>query len=201
MAGANAVTTAFGETEPISTYLFAFAAGPFVKVNDRAGLPGLYVRKSKLKQAQSRLPSCSRSHPTVVPIYQNILHNPFRFRNTIWFLFRVSPLAAWNMPVQRFSVKNRYYFRTVPTETDLINRDITVLHELTLQWFGDFTTMRWFDDLWLKEGFAQYMAYKALATLRPNENIDKRFIRQSSRMLIVSTRHRAQPPSTRASRI
>lgn len=35
--------------------------------------------------------------------------------------------------------------------------------------------MRWFDDLWLKEGFAQYMAYQALASLKPNENIWKRF--------------------------
>jgi aminopeptidase N len=35
--------------------------------------------------------------------------------------------------------------------------------------------MRWFDDLWLKEGFAQYMAYHALAALKPNENTWKRF--------------------------
>lgn len=49
-------------------------------------------------------------------------------------------------------------FRTAPTQTDRLNRDILVLHELTHQWFGDLVTMRWFDDLWLKEGFAQYMA-------------------------------------------
>ncbi|HEY2548803.1 MAG TPA: M1 family aminopeptidase, partial [Candidatus Acidoferrum sp.] len=47
--------------------------------------------------------------------------------------------------------------------------------ELTHQWFGDFTTMRWFDDLWLKEGFAQYMAYQALDSLKPSENVWKRF--------------------------
>jgi len=35
--------------------------------------------------------------------------------------------------------------------------------------------MRWFDDLWLKEGFAQYMAYHALNALKPNENVWKRF--------------------------
>jgi hypothetical protein len=40
-----------------------------------------------------------------------------------------------------------------------------VLHELTHQWFGDLVTMRWFDDLWLKEGFAEYMAYQTLAFL------------------------------------
>jgi aminopeptidase N len=66
-------------------------------------------------------------------------------------------------------------FRTAPTHTDRIGRKILVLHELTHQWFGDLTTMRWFDDLWLKEGFAQYMAYQTLATLEPNEHIWKRF--------------------------
>src|SRR5262245_57901773 len=60
-------------------------------------------------------------------------------------------------------------FRTAPTKTDLLGRDILVLHELTHQWFGDFTTMRWFDDLWLKEGFAQYMAYVARAAIKPDE--------------------------------
>jgi aminopeptidase N len=50
-----------------------------------------------------------------------------------------------------------------------------LLHELTHQWFGDLTTMRWFDDLWLKEGFAQYMAYQTLVSLKPSEDIWKRF--------------------------
>ncbi len=66
-------------------------------------------------------------------------------------------------------------FRVAPTHTDLLNRDILVLHELTHQWFGDLVTMRWFDDLWLKEGFAEYMAYQALASLKPAESIWKRF--------------------------
>ncbi len=50
-----------------------------------------------------------------------------------------------------------------------------MLHETTHQWFGDLVTMRWFDDLWLKEGFAQYMAYKALAQLEPAQMPWKHF--------------------------
>jgi aminopeptidase N len=66
-------------------------------------------------------------------------------------------------------------FRSAPTHSDHLNRDILLLHELTHQWFGDLTTMRWFDDLWLKEGFAQYMAYQALASIAPDDNVWKRF--------------------------
>src|SRR5205085_8035333 len=52
LGGASQRTTEFAETKPISTYLFAFAAGPFQKVHETAGLPGLYVRKSKLQKAE-----------------------------------------------------------------------------------------------------------------------------------------------------
>ena len=52
---------------------------------------------------------------------------------------------------------------------------VVVLHETCHQWFGDMVTMRWFDDLWLKEGFAQYMAYKALEHLEPASNPWKHF--------------------------
>ena len=66
-------------------------------------------------------------------------------------------------------------FRTAPTALNRLNRQVLVLHELTHQWFGDFVTMRWFDDLWLKEGFAQYMAYKTLAALEPSNDIWQHF--------------------------
>ena len=56
-----------------------------------------------------------------------------------------------------------------------IRRNTLVLHETCHQWFGDLVTMRWFDDLWLKEGFAQYMAYEALAQLDPTSDPWKHF--------------------------
>ena len=52
----------FAETKPISTYLFAFAAGPFQKVNDKPGLPGLYVRKSKLEKAEAEAAAGAADH-------------------------------------------------------------------------------------------------------------------------------------------
>ena len=55
-AGPGQRLTVFSETRPISTYLFAFAAGPFRKVRETPGLPGLYVRQSKFKKAEQEAP-------------------------------------------------------------------------------------------------------------------------------------------------
>jgi aminopeptidase N len=66
-------------------------------------------------------------------------------------------------------------FPAAPTASDRLRRDVLVLHELAHQWFGDLVTMRWFDDLWLKEGFVQYMAFQALDAFEPKDNVWKLF--------------------------
>lgn len=46
-----------------------------------------------------------------------------------------------------------------------------IAHELAHQWFGNLVTPKWWDDLWLKEGFACYMSYKALDHVHPEFQI------------------------------
>ena len=50
-----------------------------------------------------------------------------------------------------------YIHDTAPTRAQLEGRANTILHEMAHMWFGDLVTMRWWDDLWLKESFADYM--------------------------------------------
>ncbi len=167
--------TTFGETHPISTYLFAFAAGPFVKVHPVAGLPGLYVRKSKAQAAESEAPAVQQMAADGIRYLSNYFAQPFPFPKYDMVLIPGFAYGGMEHAGSTFLREESVLFRSAPTATNLLNRDILVLHELTHQWFGDFTTMRWFDDLWLKEGFAQYMAYETLASLKPNDAIWKRF--------------------------
>ena len=53
-----------------------------------------------------------------------------------------------------------FIYREPPTLNQRLGRRATIYHEVAHHWFGDDVTMKWFDDLWLKEGFATYMAAK-----------------------------------------
>jgi len=168
-------TLLFAETQPISTYLFAFAAGPFKKVHDAPGLPGLYVRKSKLEKAEAEAPAVQQITADGIKYLSDYFAQPFPFPKYDMVMIPGFAYGGMEHAGATFLREESILFRTAPTHSDRLNRDILLLHELTHQWFGDLVTMRWFDDLWLKEGFAQYMAYHTLNALKPDENVWKRF--------------------------
>jgi aminopeptidase N len=165
----------FPETKPISTYLFAFAAGPFKKVHDASGMPGLYVRQSKLQKAEAEAAEVQQITADGIRYLSDYFAQPFPFPKYDMVMLPGFAYGGMEHAGATFLREESILFRTAPTHSDRLNRDILLLHELTHQWFGDLVTMRWFDDLWLKEGFAQYMAYHALNALKPNENVWKRF--------------------------
>jgi aminopeptidase N len=165
----------FSETEPIPTYLFAFAAGPSVNVHPQAGMPNVWVRASKAKSAESEIPTVQTTAADGIRYLSDYFAQPFPFPKYEMVLIPGFAYGGMEHAGCTFLREESVIFRTAPTANNRFARDTLVLHELTHQWFGDFTTMRWFDDLWLKEGFAQYMAYKTLADLRPNEPVWQRF--------------------------
>src|SRR5205085_12138013 len=74
-----------------------------------------------------------------------------------------------------FYSENSFIYREPPTLPQRLGRTSTIYHEVAHQWFGDLVTMRWFDDLWLKEGFATYMAAKMQSSLDPASQAWKTF--------------------------
>ncbi|HEX3683407.1 MAG TPA: M1 family aminopeptidase [Bryobacteraceae bacterium] len=167
--------TLFAETEPISTYLFAFAAGPFRSVHPAPGVPNVYVRQSQIARAEAEVPQIQDVTARGMQFLAGYFAQPFPFPKYEMVLLPGFAYGGMEHAGATFLNEDAMLFRTAPTDTDRFNRAITILHELAHQWFGDFTTMRWFDDLWLKEGFAQFMAYRAMAALAPDQNVWKRF--------------------------
>jgi len=167
--------TFFAETRPISTYLFAFAAGPFRNLHPTPGMPNVYVRQSQVNRAQPEVPAIQQVTARGMQFLSDYFAQPFPFPKYEMVLLPGFAYGGMEHAGATFLNEDGMLFRTAPTDTDRFNRAITLLHELTHQWFGDCTTMRWFDDLWLKEGFAQFMAYRAMAALAPEQDVWKRF--------------------------
>jgi len=168
---ASAVT--FEETRPISTYLFAFAAGPFEPLESSS--LRLFVRRSMLARAKEEWPAVAETTRKGIALMTNFFAQPFPFPKYDQVLIPGFPYGGMEHAGATFFNEDTILFRTVPTVNDYNRRNETVLHELAHQWFGDLVTMRWFDDLWLKEGFAQYMAYHTLAEMEPPGMVWKRF--------------------------
>ncbi|MBB5056940.1 aminopeptidase N [Granulicella aggregans] len=168
-AGSTDTATHFAETLPISTYLFAFAAGPFATIHpEETGQPTLYVRRSQLARATQEAPQVQALTAQGVAYFSRYFSQPFPFSKYDLILIPGFPFGGMEHAGATFLNEDSVLFRSTPTASDYFRRNILVLHETCHQWFGDLVTMKWFDDLWLKEGFAQYMAYKALAELQPS---------------------------------
>ena len=174
-ASTSPTVASFPETRPISTYLFAFAAGSFARIPGQPSEPTVYVRQSQLKKAQAEAPQLQQITAQGINYFADYFQQPFPFPKYDLVLIPGFPFGGMEHAGATFLNEDGVLFRTAPTASDRFRRNTLTLHELAHQWFGDLVTMRWFDDLWLKEGFAQYMAYKALAELDPASNPWKHF--------------------------
>ncbi len=171
----------FHETEPLSTYLFAFAAGPFKQFEDKTSrVPmSLFVRKSKAERASKELPEVFRLHREALEFLAAYFDFKYPFPKYDIVIVPEFAYGGMEHAGATFLREERILFPTDPTAVDLAARAELICHEAAHQWFGDLVTMRWFDDLWLKEGFATFMAYKAMEKILPGQNAWKIFYQRT----------------------
>ncbi|HEX8845250.1 MAG TPA: M1 family aminopeptidase [Pyrinomonadaceae bacterium] len=167
----------FDETEPLSTYLFAFAAGPFAEFRDETSkVPmRLFVRKSKTERARKELAEVFRLHRECLDFLAAYFDFKYPFPKYDIVIVPEFAYGGMEHAGATFLREERVLFPTDPTANDFAARAELICHEAAHQWFGDLVTMRWFDDLWLKEGFATFMAYKAIEKILPQQNAWKVF--------------------------
>jgi aminopeptidase N len=171
----------FRETQPLSTYLFAFAAGPFAEFKDETSrIPmSLFVRQSKAERAQKELPEVFRLHRESLGFLAAYFDFKYPFPKYDIVIVPEFAYGGMEHAGATFLREERILFPTDPTANDFAARAELICHEAAHQWFGDLVTMRWFDDLWLKEGFATFMAYKAIERVLPEMRAWKVFYQRT----------------------
>ncbi|MDJ0839565.1 MAG: aminopeptidase N [Acidobacteriota bacterium] len=151
--------TRFKMSAPFSTYLFHLSAGPFASWSDpdfRVPLT-LYCRQSKVASMDhERLFETTRLGFDFFEEYFDIPY-PFEKYDQIF-----APRMGGAMEnVGAVTWSENFLYSRKPDEYRLVGRDLVLLHELAHMWFGDLVTMKWWDGLWLKESFADYLAHVA----------------------------------------
>ncbi len=157
----------FAPTEPISTYLFALAAGPFAELSDSHSDLHLLVRRSRLERARDEAGEIFRLHREGVRWLERYFGQPYPYGKLDIVLVPEFAYGGMEHAGAIFLREDSVLFPFEPSDADRLRRAQLIFHEAAHQWFGDLVTMRWFDDLWLKEGFANLMAAKAAAALVP----------------------------------
>ena len=87
-----------------------------------------------------------------------------------------SSSAAWSTPARSSTTRRASCSIESATQNQKLGRASVIAHETAHMWFGDLVTMRWFDDVWMKEVFANFMAAKIVNPSFPEINHELRFL-------------------------
>ena len=156
----------FATSQVISTYVTAIVAGPYMSVHDEykgeKTIPlGIYARKSFFK------------HVDAENIFEVTKQGFAYFEKTFGLAYpfgKYDQIAVaeynWgameNVGCVTFH-EDVLIFRSKVTERNYISRATTIHHEMAHMWFGDLVTMKWWQDLWLNESFAEWASYMSVS--------------------------------------
>jgi aminopeptidase N len=172
------VTLRFAETKPLSTYLFAFAAGEFEiveKETDGMKMTMLH-RETRPGYIENNADEIFMLHYNAVRWLEDYTLIPYPFDKFGFVLIPSFQYSGMEHPGSIFYRASSLLLEAAPTLNERLSRASLIAHETSHIWFGDLVTMKWFDDVWLKEVFAGYMSDKITGPGFPDVNHDLRFL-------------------------
>jgi aminopeptidase N/puromycin-sensitive aminopeptidase len=168
-------TISFATTPKMSTYLVAFLVGDFQCTSGTQDTVAIRVCSTPDKVGLTSY---------ALDVAKYVLHY---YNNYFGIPYPLKKLDLIGLPDFEAGAMENFGAITF-RETDLLIDPKTaslgtretaasvVAHEMAHQWFGDLVTMQWWDNIWLNEGFATWMANKPLAAMHPEWNIDQSVI-------------------------
>jgi aminopeptidase N len=168
----------FAETQPISTYLFAFAAGRFqVETAERNGRTfRMFHRETDAAKVARNRDAAFDLHAAALRWLEDYTGIPYPFGKFEFLLVPSFQFSGMEHPGSVYYNAASILLDESATENQVLNRASVIAHETAHMWFGDLVTMRWFNDVWMKEVFANFMAAKIVNPSFPKVNHELRFL-------------------------
>jgi aminopeptidase N len=168
----------YAETQPIPTYLFAFAAGKFqIETAERNGRwYRMFHRETDARKVERNKNAVFDLHALSLEWLEKYTAIPYRFGKFDFVLIPSFQFSGMEHPGSIFYNSSSLLLDESATENQMLNRATTIAHETSHMWFGDLVTMQWFNDVWMKEVFANFIAAKIVNPAFPNVNHDLRFL-------------------------
>jgi len=168
----------FEKTKPISSYLFAFAAGKFFKaaktIGDREMT--MYYRETDSTKVNRNRDEVFSLHAKAVTWLEDYTAIKYPFGKFDFVLLPSFQYGGMEHPGSIFYNESALFLDENPPVNKQLARASVIAHESAHMWFGDLVTMDWFNDVWLKEVFANFMAAKIVHPSFPEINHKLRFL-------------------------
>jgi aminopeptidase N len=168
----------FGETRPLPTYLFGFVAGRFSV--ERATRNG---RELRMFHRETDAAKVGRNRDALFDLHASALKwlevytaVPYQFDKFDFILIPSFQFGGMEHAGAVLYNASGMMLDESATQNQLLNRASTIAHETAHMWFGDLVTMQWFNDVWMKEVFANFMAAKIVNPSFPMVNHELRFL-------------------------
>jgi aminopeptidase N len=168
----------FTETAPLPTYLFSFVVGDFqveTAVRDGRTFRMFHRETDAAKVARNR-DAIFDLHAQALAYLERYTGMPYAFGKFDFVLIPAFQFGGMEHAGAILYNASGLLLDESATQNQLLGRASTIAHETAHMWFGDLVTMRWFNDVWMKEVFANFMAAKIVNPAFPDVNHELRFL-------------------------
>ena len=179
VAEANGVTTYhFAPSDKISTYLFSFAAGKFYKATQQVNgrIINFYYRETDTAKIKSSVAPVFNIQADAIKFMEDYTQIKYPFQKFDCVAIPDFQYGGMEHTGAILYKASALFLDESATKDQLNSRANVLSHETAHMWFGDMVTMRWFNDVWMKEVFANFMADKIGNITLADNNYSLKFL-------------------------
>jgi len=168
----------FANSDKLPTYLFSFTAGKYTDIKRMIGdrQAEFLHRETDPVKIKLSTDSIFQAHENAISFLEEWTGIPFPFQKVGFVGIPDFQFGGMEHPGEVQYKASSLFLDDGATKDMLIARSNLISHETSHMWFGDMVTMEWFNDVWMKEVFANFMADKVTEKLMGSETFNLKFL-------------------------